>query len=140
MKRALFRAKLHRAGMQEFIDTVGSKQETLQTFACLTFSATLVNMKRFVRTAWRKTQTFSFCRGERFYPEMDVHCSWINVSSSGFCRNFQLKVFVTSWDTGRKQELLLHYYYFQFSINGRIPLNNPDRFLGLTGCFELIPA
>lgn len=51
-------SELHRAGMQEFIDTVGSKKKTLQTLACLTFSAALVNTEGFVRTAWRKMQTF----------------------------------------------------------------------------------
>lgn len=66
--------ELCRAGMQEFIDTVGSKMKTLQTFACLTFSVTL---ERFLGTAWRKTQTFPAYHGERFYPGMDLHCSWM---------------------------------------------------------------
>lgn len=65
-------SKLCRDGMHEFIDGGGERGNSYVFFSCLTcltFFSELVNTKCFVRTAWRKMQTFCACHGAGFYPE-----------------------------------------------------------------------
>lgn len=53
-------------------------------FACLTFSTKLVNMKHFVRAAWRKMQTFCACHGECFYLRMGIYTVYAYATENKF--------------------------------------------------------